>query len=113
MGKREERGKREEGVHQDSPSLPPPSQSVRRALREERAQAVGQLERALADQYPEQEPEDVRKAAAAISKLVRNTTHVRSLASDVAALCPSEFHALSPKRVVRAFHALLEEKGVA
>ena len=102
----------EEPAAIDGPTVRSTLEQVRDELIQERRNALAQLERALASQYPDQEPTDVAQAANTLAKELPNTAQLQSIAADIPSLCPVEFHAFHPARVARAFQAMQAEMGV-
>lgn len=86
--------------------------ALRRKLAEERAEAFATLVKSVQGKYPEREPSDVKRAAGAVAKLIKDSVKLRSLAADAPSLFPDEFNSINPMRIIKGFRALLREKGV-
>jgi hypothetical protein len=92
--------------------LPARIAALRARLGAEREAALAALARALGAHYGEREPRDVEALARACASLLPRSEDLRSLGADVGELFPAEFASASAKRVVRAFLAAQEDKGL-
>jgi hypothetical protein len=86
--------------------------ALRSKLNAERDAACAQLLKALERHYADREPKDVEALARACAALLPRSEDIRSLAADAAELFPAEFASASVKKVVKAFRAAQEDKGM-
>jgi hypothetical protein len=86
--------------------------ALRDALAAERAAATAVLTRALRSVYPDREPADVSRLAAAVAALLPTAADVLSLAGDAGTLFPPELGGARAKTIAAAFFAAKAEKGL-